>query len=75
MKLFTCTDHNHHYPVGVASVVVARDEDEARILLNLELLSEGLIPDIYCSDKSKRYTLKEVPLDRPSAQVLCNGNY
>lgn len=30
MKLFVCTDHPIWYPVGGASIVLARDETQAR---------------------------------------------
>lgn len=70
MKLFTCTDHAHHYPVGVSSVVVAEDSRQARLLLNKELKAHGLT-----ISKKDRYTLNEVPLDKAKAIVLQNGDY
>jgi hypothetical protein len=65
--LFTCTDHDGHYPVGVASIVVAESEAEARQLLGSKLLLEGLKPDAY--------TLSPVDESRPQAIILANGNY
>jgi hypothetical protein len=67
LKVFTCVDHKGHWPVSVASVVVARGEDEARRLLDAELLQQGLDTD--------PYTLKEVATDHPHAVVLANGEY
>lgn len=68
MKLFTCTDHAYHWPVGVASVVVARDETEARVLLQRALADDHL-------DPAHPFTLQEIDLSIPSAKVLCNGDY
>lgn len=70
MRLFICTDHDDHWPVGVASVVVARDEDEARRLLDQELMGRGLRPHA-----RKAYTFREVDLSAPVAIVMCDGNY
>ncbi len=68
VKLFTCVDHDGVWPVGVASVVVAGSEDEARDLLKVELRSQGL-------DSSKPFTLSEISAERPRAFVLMNGDY
>lgn len=69
MKLFICTDHDAVCPTGVASVVVARDEEEARILLRAALKAHGqLNPDT-------PFTLQEVPLDQPQARILQDGDY
>jgi len=68
MKLFSCVDHDEHYSVGVASVVVAEDEAQARVLLDEALTAAGLNPN-------EPYTLNEIPLDQPSAHVLHDGNY
>ena len=67
MKVWTCTDHDYFWPVGVASVIVAETEEEARELLNAELLKRGL--------KTTPYTLEELDLNKPSAQILQDGNY
>lgn len=70
LRLWICTDHDHHYPVGCASVVVAETEEAARQLLDRALLAAGLKPSpIY------PYTLQEVPLGEPQAVILCDGNY
>lgn len=70
MKIFTCTDHDSHYPVGVASVIVAKDRREAKRLLDAELVAEGLKPW-----KEEKYTLEELPLHYKHAVILNNGEY
>jgi len=70
MKLFTCTNHDGHWPVGVASVILANDEKEARLLLDKALVEHGLR-----GSSQKLYTLLEVKLDKPLAIILCDGNY
>jgi hypothetical protein len=67
LKVFTCTDHKGHWPVGVASVVIAANETEARRLLDIALLEEGLDVD--------EYSLREIPANEPRAVVLNNGEY
>lgn len=67
MKAWTCTDHDYFWPVGVASVIVAETEEEARELLDAALLKRGL--------KTTPYTLEELDLTKPSAQILQDGNY
>lgn len=67
LRVFWSNDHAGHYPVAVASVVVAEDETAARALMDAELLSRGLTPD--------DYTLIELPLHVPKARVLQDGNY
>lgn len=69
-KVWTCTDHEGHWPVGVASVVVAHTEDEARELLIKELATHGLTrPDLYT------FTLTPLDLDKDHAVVLNDGSY
>lgn len=65
--IWTCVDHDGHYPVGVASVVVAATESDARALLDAALKTEGLVPD--------DYTLERISADEPCAYVLNNGDY
>lgn len=67
LKVFTCTDHAGHWAVGVASVVIAHSEDEAKRLLDVELLANGL--------DTTPYTLKQVASDHACAIVLNNGEY
>ncbi len=70
MKLYICTDHACHYPVGVASVVVAADVDRARELLDLALIARGLK-----GSEREPYTLIEMDLREEGARVLCDGEY
>ena len=69
-KLFVCTDHDGHYPVGVASIVLADNKDEARELLDMALSDEFLK-----QYDRHTYTLREVSLKDYGAHILCNGNY
>lgn len=69
MKVFVTTNHDVHYPVGAASVVLARSEREAKTLLDAALVARGLKP----SDEHP-YTLEELD-DSPQAQILVNGDY
>jgi ABC-type nitrate/sulfonate/bicarbonate transport system substrate-binding protein len=67
MHLWVCTDHDCHWPVGCASIVLAEDEQMARVLLDAALVQHGLKPN--------NYTLTEVPLDQARAVVLNDGEY
>lgn len=66
LHVYVSTDHDGQYPVGVASVVLAKNPVEARGLLDAELTSKGLNPDL-------PYTLVE--LRGPVAMVLNDGDY
>ena len=67
-KTYICTDHDSHYPVGSASVVNAKSKNAAILLLDKELIANGLKPfELY------PYTLKIVKDGQ--AIVLCNGDY
>ena len=70
MKVFICKDHDGHWPVGVASVVVAKSKKSAKKLLDAALLSEGLKK---C--ELSPYTLEEVSLEEPRAYVISSGDY
>lgn len=70
MRLFTCTDHDGHWPVGAASVVVASGEAEASALLDEALKKHGLKPYADC-----RYTLREINITTPRAFILQDGDY
>jgi hypothetical protein len=65
MRVFTCIDHAGHYSIGVASVVVARNEEQA-----VALLVSALGKMAYRS-----FTLQELDLSAPAAHVLADGNY
>jgi len=71
MKVYTCTDHDEHWPVGVASVIVANNEEEAKQLLDLALMEQGL--DTF--DEEDPYTLEELDIIEPGVLMLCNGEY
>lgn len=67
LRLWTCTDHDGYYPVGTASIVLAETEEAARELLRIELIDRNLL--------SYDFNLTEVPLDKPQAVVLRDGDY
>jgi len=67
MNVYTCVDHDNHY-VGVASVVVAETEEQARDLLKAELRGHGLNPDV-------PFTLRKINITDPRAFVLQDGDY
>jgi len=69
LNVYTCVDHGGHWPVGVASVVVAGDETQARGLLDTQLREHGLNPD------KPKYTLLRINTDEPRAFVLRDGDY
>lgn len=68
LYVYTCTDHAYHFPVGVASVVVAESEGRARQLLRDELRKRGL-------DANKAFTLQQLDVTREGAYTLREGNY
>lgn len=70
MKVYICINHDGHYPVGVASVVVADNLTEAKALLDAALKEQGLKP--YAESA---YTLVRLDTDRPQAIILANGDY
>lgn len=70
LRVYVCTDHDGHWPVGVASVVVAADEAQARDLLDAALSKDGLNPH-----DREPYTLDAIDLEQPSAHILNNGDY
>jgi hypothetical protein len=68
-RVWVSTDFKGHYSVGVAAVVVAPTGAEARKLLAAELTAHGL------GDQPDGFTLREVGLTAPAAEVLNNGDY
>jgi hypothetical protein len=68
LRLWVCTDHAGHYPVGVASIVLAPTEERARELLSAKLREHGLDPE------AGPYTLEERRLVE-CAYVLNDGDY
>lgn len=69
-KLFTCTDFRGIWPVGVSSLVIARDQVQAKKLL-VEALQNAGINQPEVND----LTLQEVDLKRSHALVLNKGDY
>ena len=67
-RIFVCTDHDGHWPVPVASVVIATDVEMAADLLDVQLEAHGLQ-----TRKRSPYTLKE--LTGPGATILSDGEY
>lgn len=68
MKVFTCTDHEGFWPVGVASLVVAEDQTKAAQLLMDALVKEGI-------NQVDPFHLEEIDVTRPQAVILHNGDY
>ena len=68
MKVFVCTDHDGHWPVGVASVIVAPNEEAARALLRVALKERWLNGD-------QPFTLKEIDTLNRKAYILRDGDY
>lgn len=68
MTTYASDDHDSHYPVGCASVVIAENQAQARELLDAALVAQGLKPW-----SERPYRLFEI---KPgTAVVLANGNY
>jgi hypothetical protein len=70
LKIFYCIDHNGHWPVGVASLIVAETKEQAQALLDAELVSRYLKP--YSEEP---YTLIELDTSVPGVTVLRDGDY
>jgi len=68
MRVFYSNDFRGHYPVGTSAVIVARDLDEAHVLLNNELCGMGLGTD-------QNFTIREVKTDSTHVVVLNDGDY
>lgn len=69
-RIFACTNFRGYWPVGVASVVVASDKNEARELLDKKL-KEAKIP----VETGGEYDLVEIPLQEKGAVILNNGDW
>ena len=67
MRVFVCTDHAGHYPVGTASVVLAPTREDAERMLAVALAEKSL--------PALGFTLRELPATEPRAVVLCDGEY
>ena len=70
MKLYYCKDHAGYWPIGVASIILASSEEEAKDLLDEELKSRGL--KTYSEEP---YTLTKIPQTRSCVTIINDGNY
>ncbi len=70
LRVFTCTDHDYHNPVGVCSVIVAHNRRIAKTLLDKELVACGLKPFA-----EEEYTLNLVDIKHSNATILLDGEY
>ena len=68
MKVFYSNDFRGHYPVGTSAVIVARNLDEAYVLLTSKLIGMGLGTD-------QEFTISELATDNTNVVVLQNGDY
>lgn len=69
MNVWTNTEFEGFWPVGVAAVVVADDAEEAALLLNDELKRVGLRPIA----NAKQFV--RMPTHIKGAVILNNGDY
>ena len=69
LKVFTNTEFEGAYPVGVAAVIIAKDKHDAAILLSNALFDAGLDPNV-----TEEHMI-EVDKNEEHAVVLCDGNY
>lgn len=69
MRVFYTNDFRGHWPVGTAAVIVARNLDEAYVLMTSKLIAMGLGAD------NSDFTISELPTDSTNVVVLCDGNY
>lgn len=67
MKVFVCNDHDGYWPVPTASVIVAKDEEDAKVMLRKELESKSLNTELF--------TLKELDVTKEQVEMLSDGNY
>jgi hypothetical protein len=67
MRVYVCNDHDGYYPVPVASVIVAPNEQTARKALDAELVANGL--------REGTGTLREIDTGKTACIMLSNGNY
>ena len=70
LKLFTCLDHDTHWPIGGASIIIAEDKRQAR-----RLLDEALDQKDLKTFQQDPYTLKQVRMDKAIAIILRDGEY
>ncbi len=72
MKIFYSTDFEGHWPVGTSAIIVAKDEEAARVLLEAEAKGRGLTGRQ--SDGSPA-TLHELSSRGEKVIILTDGNY
>lgn len=70
MRVFYSNDFRGYWPVGASAVIVARDKDEAYILLTSKLIGMGLAPG-----PDDNFTINEVQTDVTGVYVLQDGDY
>lgn len=69
MRVFYTNDFRGHWPVGTSAVIVARNLDEAYVLMNNQLCAMGLSKD------NSEFTIKELLTDSTRVVVLQDGDY
>jgi hypothetical protein len=69
-RIYTCTDFRGYWPVGVASLIIAKDRTEAHRMLKQKLKEAG-IPE----EGDGKYTLEEVSIDKAGVFLLNKGDY
>jgi glutamate synthase domain-containing protein 3 len=69
LKVYTVDDHAGMY-MGGCSVVIAEDEDKARVLLDDALFARGLKTSL-----TYRYQLRELVVTKPAVLMLRDGDY
>lgn len=69
IKVWTNTKFSGHWPVGVAAVVIAVNEEEAAVILNSRLKEGGLKGDAEASD------MRRLLMANGNCAILCDGNY
>ena len=68
MRVFYSKDFRGLNPVGTSAVIVARDLDEAYVLLTSKLIGMGLGTD-------QDFTVQELKTDSTTVVVLNDGDY
>ena len=69
MNIYYSNDFRGHWPVGTSAVIVARDLNEAYVLMAKELLSRGLGKDKH------DFIVKELRTAEAGVIVLQDGDY
>ena len=68
MRVFYSNDFRGHWPVGTSAVIVARDLDEAHVLLTNKLIGIGL-------GTNQNFTVQELKTDSTNVVILQDGDY